>query len=101
MSDTEHVTDNPASPGSKSPSTASSPSHLPAQGGPAGADPRRRARLSRRARHRRQLVQAAVDRAVREGLTIVPLCPFARTWLERHTNAAVTVTVDWGPPPDD
>jgi hypothetical protein len=48
-----------------------------------------------------QLVQAAVDRAVREGLTIVPLCPFARTWLERHTDVTSSVTVDWGPPPDD
>lgn len=48
-----------------------------------------------------RLVQAAVDRAVREGLTIVPLCPFARAWLESHTDAADTVTVDWGPPPDD
>lgn len=47
------------------------------------------------------LVQAAVDRAASEGLTIVPLCPFARTWLERHPNAAATITVDWGPPPDD
>jgi predicted GNAT family acetyltransferase len=47
------------------------------------------------------LVRAAVDRAQREGLTIVPLCPFARTWLERHPAAASAVTVDWGPPPDD
>ena len=47
------------------------------------------------------LVQAALDRAVAEGLTIVPLCPFARSWLERHPDAASTVTVDWGPPPDD
>lgn len=47
------------------------------------------------------LVRAAVDRAASEGLTIVPLCPFARTWLERHPDAAATVTVDWGPPPDD
>ena len=30
-----------------------------------------------------RLVTAAVDRAAREGLTLVPLCPFARGWLER------------------
>jgi uncharacterized protein len=47
------------------------------------------------------LVQAAVDRASREGLTVVPLCPFARKWLERHQQAASGVSVDWGPPPDD
>jgi uncharacterized protein len=47
------------------------------------------------------LVQAAVDRAVSEGLTVVPLCPFARSWLERHPEAAATVNVDWGEPPDD
>ena len=47
------------------------------------------------------LVQAAVDRAAGEGLTVVPLCPFARKWLERHPQAASGVSVDWGPPPDD
>ena len=43
-----------------------------------------------------RLVTAAVDRAVREGLTLVPLCPFARGWLERHPEAASGVVVDWG-----
>jgi len=47
------------------------------------------------------LVRAAVDRAAREGLTIVPLCPFARSWLEKHQDVASGVSVDWGPPPDD
>ena len=47
------------------------------------------------------LVRAAVDRAAREGLTIVPLCPFARSWLEQHPEVASGVSVDWGPPPDD
>jgi uncharacterized protein len=47
------------------------------------------------------LVKAAVDRAVSEGLTVVPLCPFARSWLERHPESAATVNVDWGEPPDD
>jgi predicted GNAT family acetyltransferase len=47
------------------------------------------------------LVKAAVDRAVSEGLTVVPLCPFARSWLERNPETAATVNVDWGEPPDD
>jgi predicted GNAT family acetyltransferase len=42
------------------------------------------------------LVTAAVDRAAREGLTVVPLCPFARGWLERHPDVASRVTIDWG-----
>jgi predicted GNAT family acetyltransferase len=42
------------------------------------------------------LVAAAVDRASREGLAVVPLCPFARSWLERHPDAAARVSVDWG-----
>ena len=42
-----------------------------------------------------RLVTAAVDRAVREGLTLVPLCPFARDWLERHPEAASTAVIDW------
>jgi predicted GNAT family acetyltransferase len=41
------------------------------------------------------LVQAAVDRAAAEQLTVVPLCPFARRWLERHEDQAARVTVDW------
>jgi uncharacterized protein len=48
-----------------------------------------------------QLVQAAVERAAREHLTVVPVCPFARSWLERHADVADTVNVDWGAPPDD
>ncbi|MGO8958993.1 MAG: GNAT family N-acetyltransferase [Streptosporangiaceae bacterium] len=43
-----------------------------------------------------KLVQAAVSRARRDGLTIVPLCPFARSWLERHPDAASDVDIDWG-----
>ena len=42
------------------------------------------------------LVAAAVDRAAREGLTVVPLCPFARGWLERHPGDAARVSIDWG-----
>jgi uncharacterized protein len=42
-----------------------------------------------------RLVTAAVDRAAREGLTLVPLCPFARDWLERHPEAAGKAVIDW------
>jgi predicted GNAT family acetyltransferase len=42
------------------------------------------------------LVTAAIDRAARDGLTVVPLCPFARGWLERHPDVASRVTIDWG-----
>jgi uncharacterized protein len=48
-----------------------------------------------------RLVRAAVERASGEGLTVVPLCPFARTWLERHPDVAENVNVDWGEPPED
>ena len=42
------------------------------------------------------LVTAAIDRAARDGMTVVPLCPFARGWLERHPEVASRVTIDWG-----
>ena len=42
-----------------------------------------------------RLVTAAVDRAAREGLTLVPLCPFARPWLERHPDVASRAVIDW------
>ncbi len=45
------------------------------------------------------LVTAAVDVAVREGLTIVPLCPFARGWLQRHPDTASRASIDWGAGP--
>ncbi|HXW44274.1 MAG TPA: GNAT family N-acetyltransferase [Streptosporangiaceae bacterium] len=41
------------------------------------------------------LVKAALARAAAEGLTVVPLCPFARSWLDRHPDAAAGVTIDW------
>jgi len=41
-----------------------------------------------------RLVMAAIDRAAREDLTVVPLCPFARGWLERHPDAAAKVAID-------
>jgi predicted GNAT family acetyltransferase len=40
------------------------------------------------------LVAAAIDEARRRGLTVVPLCPFARDWLARHPEVAATVPVD-------
>jgi uncharacterized protein len=46
-----------------------------------------------------QLVRAALSRAAAEGLTVVPLCPFARSWLRRHPDAAGPVTIDWGDEP--
>ena len=42
------------------------------------------------------LVAAAVDRAAREGMTVVPLCPFARGWLQRYPGTAAKATIDWG-----
>jgi predicted GNAT family acetyltransferase len=42
------------------------------------------------------LVRAAVDRAQQDGLTLVPLCPFARGWLERHPEEANRVKIDLG-----
>jgi uncharacterized protein len=41
------------------------------------------------------LVRAALDRAQREGLTIEPRCPFARSWLERHPDEARRVAIEW------
>ena len=43
-----------------------------------------------------RLVAAAIDRAADDGLTVVPSCPFARGWLERHPAEAGRVTIDWG-----
>jgi uncharacterized protein len=43
-----------------------------------------------------RLVETAIDRAARDGLTIVPLCPFARSWLERHADQAGRAAIDWG-----
>lgn len=39
------------------------------------------------------LVQAAIERAAQQRLTVVPLCPFARRWLERHPEDAERVTI--------
>ena len=42
------------------------------------------------------LVTAAIGRAACEGLTVVPLCPFARGWLQRHPDVAGRAAIDWG-----
>jgi predicted GNAT family acetyltransferase len=44
------------------------------------------------------LVRAAMDRAARDGLTVVPWCPFARRWLQGHPDEAARVTLDWDSP---
>lgn len=41
------------------------------------------------------LVQFAVEQARRDGATLVPRCPYARGWLEKHPDAAAGVTIDW------
>jgi predicted GNAT family acetyltransferase len=42
-----------------------------------------------------QLVRAAVERAAGSGETVVPTCPFVRSWLEKHPDEAATITIDW------
>jgi len=41
------------------------------------------------------LVEAAVDRARREGLAVEPRCRFARGWLRRHPQVIAGLTVNW------
>jgi uncharacterized protein len=45
-----------------------------------------------------RLVQAAIEKAAAGGMTIVPLCPYARSWLERHSDEAAKVPIDWAKP---
>lgn len=45
------------------------------------------------------LVAAAVEKARREQLTIVPWCPYARKWLKEHPDALDSVDVDFRTPP--
>ena len=40
-----------------------------------------------------QLVRAALARAAADGLTIVPRCPFAKGWLDRHPEEAAAVRI--------
>lgn len=46
-----------------------------------------------------RLMEAALDKARREHLTVVPWCPFARRWLKEHPDAYDSVTVDFRTPP--
>ena len=45
-----------------------------------------------------QLVLGAIGKAAHEGLTVVPLCPFAHSWLQRHPDDAARVKIDWAEP---
>ena len=42
-----------------------------------------------------KLVRAALDHAAERGIILVPRCPFARGWLERHAEEAKRVTIEW------
>jgi predicted GNAT family acetyltransferase len=42
-----------------------------------------------------RLVQAALEDARHDDLLVVPLCPFARAWLDRHPDAAARVRIEW------
>ncbi len=42
-----------------------------------------------------ELVEFAIARAVRDGLTIVPICPYARSYFRKHPEAIVDADVDW------
>jgi predicted GNAT family acetyltransferase len=50
------------------------------------------------------LVCAAIDAAATADLVVVPLCPFAQAWLQRHPETAERARIDWpdesppGPP---
>lgn len=41
------------------------------------------------------LVQAAIDRARRNGETIAPWCGYTRRWLKEHPAEAAGVTIQW------
>jgi len=42
-----------------------------------------------------RLVAEAVERARRDSLVLVPVCPYARKWLESHPDAAAGTSIDW------
>jgi predicted GNAT family acetyltransferase len=46
-----------------------------------------------------RLVQAGVARAARDGVALVPWCPYARKWLRDHPDAAASVEIDWSERP--
>ena len=39
------------------------------------------------------LVKAAIERARSEGLEILPYCPYAKAWIEKHPDAVEGVTI--------
>jgi predicted GNAT family acetyltransferase len=41
------------------------------------------------------LVSAAVDHAVEHELVVVPNCPFARRWLQDHSDVAGRANIAW------
>jgi predicted GNAT family acetyltransferase len=46
-----------------------------------------------------RLVRAALERAARDHLNVVPWCPFARKWLKDHPDATEGVAIDFTIPP--
>jgi uncharacterized protein len=42
-----------------------------------------------------RLVEAAVARARTDNLTVVPWCPYARRWLQEHSEASTGVAIDF------
>ena len=42
-----------------------------------------------------RLVAAVVQKAADKGYTVVPLCPFATSWLEKHTDETRQVQIVW------
>ena len=69
----------PAGPGSSPGQPVTKPS-CPADGTNTGEDGK--------------LVTAAVDYAAQAGLVVVPSCPFAQSWLDRHPDVAARVQLD-------
>ncbi|MFA5564988.1 MAG: GNAT family N-acetyltransferase [Acidimicrobiia bacterium] len=47
------------------------------------------------------LVEAALDWAEAEKLTVVPWCSYTRNWLQHHPYEAGRVKIDWRDPPED
>lgn len=42
-----------------------------------------------------KLVAAALNKAIEGGLTVVPECPFAASWLRKHPEDAAKATIEW------
>ena len=37
---------------------------------------------------------------INHGVTVLPWCPYARSWLEKHPDEAARITIDWSDPPE-